>query len=101
MTSSADSPMPQKPSSGQTLRLRIPGRMPSWNAVLGLNHWRRLKLKHEQQDAFISALSLSENDSATRTICARSTCSTVSDIAVRFREMSQIKSLSKLPKGKP
>lgn len=75
--------------------MEIPGRIPSWNALLGMTHWKRIRAKKEQQENFISALSLGVNDSATRTILASSGCSTVSDIVARLREMSRKKSTLK------
>ena len=105
MNFSDDSPMPASPSSGPTLTLilslRIPGKIPSWNAILAMEHWGRSRLKKQIQDEFISALSLSENASSTLTICAKNTISTVSDIAELFREMSRTKSRSKPPSAKP
>lgn len=82
------------------LRLRIPGRIPSWNAVLSMSHWQRAKAKKQLQKEFISALSLSENASAIRTTFRKNGFSTVSDIAERFEAMSRIKSPSKRRKGK-
>lgn len=56
--------------------LRIPGRLPLWNAMLALSHWQRMKFKKGEQDKFMSALQAAENDSLTRTVFARSTFST-------------------------
>jgi hypothetical protein len=91
---------PKKQAMQQLLQLRIPGRLPSWNALLGMDHWARAKLKKSIQQDFISALSLSVNASSIPTILAKNGLSTVSDISVLFREMSQIKSHSKPAKGK-
>lgn len=88
------------PGKSLLLRLVVPGRIPSWNQLLGLSHWRRLKLKKAQQQAFISSLHLSENASATRIISRKNGLSIVSDIVALFQEMSRNCSPSKPGKGK-
>lgn len=102
MKSSADSQV-QAPTSllgTLILRLIVPGRLPSWNALLGMSHWQRLKEKKRHQREFISALSLSENASSIPIICARSGTLILSDIAELFKETSRTKSPSKRRKGK-
>ena len=84
-----------------TITLIIPGRLPSWNALLAMNHWRRAKEKQKVQAEFILALSRSENACATQTILARKGLLTVSDIAAQFQEMSRTKSRSKQANAKP
>ena len=84
-----------------TIKLIIPGRLPSWNALLAMNHWRRSKEKRRHQAAFISALSLSENASSIPIILALSGQSTLLGIAALFAETSRKKSPSKPSKGKP
>lgn len=96
--------MPPEPPSGQTgatliLKLSVPGNLPSWNELLGKSHWERLKIKKRVQAEFLSALNLSENASSIPIICQKSGCSTVSDIAVLFEEMSRTRSNSRPPKG--
>lgn len=82
------------------LRLRVPGRLPSWNALLAMHHWDRIKAKHQQQADFISALCLSVNASAIPTICRLSGCSTVFAIATLLRETSRTKSRLKSANAK-
>jgi hypothetical protein len=77
------------------LTLTIPGRIPSWNALLAMGHWQRAKAKKKIQDEFISALSLSANASAIPTILVRSGCSTLSGIAELFEMTRQRQSPSK------
>lgn len=57
---------------GQPLfSLTIPGKLPSWNEVLGMEHWTRKDLKKSIQAGFLSALRASAETSSTRTISAR------------------------------
>jgi len=59
--------------------LEIPVKLPSWNEILGMNHWRRKKFKDELAKGFLSALQASASDSSMRTTCARSIISTYVD----------------------
>ena len=58
-----------------SLSLTLTHPLPSWNAILGLGHWQRARLKKAIQDDFLSALRASADDSSTRTTSARSTLS--------------------------
>ena len=58
-----------------SLSLTLKHPVPSWNAILGLQHFSRAKLKKAIQDDFLSALRASADDSSTRTTSARSTLS--------------------------
>ena len=49
------------------ITLTIPGRLPSLNALLAMQHWSRHKFKAELATVFLSALRASENDSWMRT----------------------------------
>jgi hypothetical protein len=50
--------------------LTIPGRLPSWNTILGMQEWRRYQFKKELADAFLSALKASASDCSTKTTSA-------------------------------
>lgn len=58
-----------------SLSLTLKHPIPSWNAILGLGHWQRARLKKAIQDDFLSALRASADDCSTRTTSARSTLS--------------------------
>lgn len=58
-----------------SLSLTLKHPLPSWNAILGLGHWQRARLKKAIQDDFLSALRASVADCSTRTTSARSTLS--------------------------
>ena len=58
-----------------SLSLTLKHPVPSWNAILGLQHFSRAKLKKAIQDDFLSALRAIAADSSTRTTSARSTLS--------------------------
>lgn len=58
-----------------SLSLTLKHPIPSWNAILGLGHWQRARLKKAIQDDFLCALRASADDCSTRTISARSTLS--------------------------
>lgn len=62
--------------------LRIPGRLPLWNAMLGLSHWQRMKFKKQEQEKFLSALQAAAADWQTRTGCARNIFSIAADTMV-------------------
>ena len=58
-----------------SLSLTLKHPVPSWNAILGLQHFSRAKLKKAIQDDFLSALRASADDSSTKTTYAKSTLS--------------------------
>lgn len=75
--------------------LSIPGRLPSWNQVLALEHWGRAKLKEGIQTAFLSALRLSASDSLTRTTSAKNSMLIAADTLESYRGMLRAKRKSK------
>ena len=77
------------------MTLKIPGRLPSWNAILGMSRWQRLRLKHMIQAEFLSALRASAADSLTRTTSARSTMSIAADTLAAFLATRRRKQQSK------
>lgn len=81
-------------------RLLVPGKTPSWNAILSLGHWQRAKLKKQIAESFMSSLRASVNDSSMRTICAASTIQTYADTLESYQEMSLAKRKLRLAKKK-
>ena len=77
------------------------GRLPSWNALLAMNHWQRAKEKKKHLEEFISSLYLSENALSIPIMLALNGCSTVADASALLREMSTIKSRLKPRNAKP
>src|SRR5580704_4431953 len=64
--------------------LTIPGRLPSWNQILGMEQWARYQFKKELAESFLFALQQSERASLTGTTCAKNTTSIFS--ATHLRE---------------
>ena len=95
MTSPHNSASALSGSLKPMLRLVVPGRLPSWNALLSMHHWKRAKAKKAIQEEFLSALYLSENASSIQTILAVSGCSTLCVLRESFAAMSRTKSRSK------
>lgn len=91
MFKSETSGMPQAISLPEQpwLVIEIPGRLPSWNEILGMEQWARYKFKDEIQVAFLSALKACASDSSTRTTFARSIMSTAADTLASYRVMRQ------------
>lgn len=58
------------------IALEIPGRLPSWNEIIGMNRFTYTKFKRAQQDAFLSALYRSANAFSTRTTSQKKLLST-------------------------
>ena len=77
--SKADSPMPVQTSWLETPKapgrlifsMTIPGRLPSWNDILGMEQWARYDFKNELADSFLSELRRSAATSLTTTTAAR------------------------------
>ena len=68
---SVATPTQVKASSELIFRLVIPGRLPSWNAVLAMSHWQRKKFKDQIAKDFLSALEQSGNDCLTNPTFAK------------------------------
>lgn len=76
--------------------LTIPGRLPSWNDILGMEQWARYKFKKELSDVFMFALQQSERASSTGTISAKNTMSIFCAIHLReYLETAQQRRLSR------
>lgn len=61
------------------ISFRVPGRLPSWNQILGLEHWARYQLKEKLAEDFLRELRAIEGDSSMRITSAKSTISTFAD----------------------
>lgn len=83
------------PMNRITLKLIVPGRLPSWNALLALGHWQRAKLKKEIQSAFLSALRACDDDCSTKTTFAKSITSIAADTLESYVRMSREKQKSR------
>lgn len=71
--------IPSYPSVQKNGKIKMEPCVPSWNEILGLEHWGRQKKKLAIQRAFLSALQVSGNDLSTRTTSARNTLLTAAD----------------------
>lgn len=93
MNSEQDSPMPQQlsfdstPAKQATLvcRLTIPGRLPSWNEILGMEQWARYKYKQQIQDGFLYELRRLARDCSMRTTCAKNFWSIAADTLALYQ----------------
>jgi hypothetical protein len=80
------------------IRVVIPGRLPSWNEILGMEHWARAKFKSDIQDAFLSELRRSAADSSTKTTCARSIMSIAAATLESYQATQRAKRASRQAK---
>ena len=69
---------------GENLTLILPFKLPTWNALLAMNQWKRAKVRHWLHDA-ISLLSPTEGDSRTLTVSASRLCSMGLSIEAYYR----------------
>lgn len=81
--------------------LVVPGRLPSWNQILGMEQWARYQFKKELAAAFTFALEQSERASLTGTISAKNTTSIFSATHLReYLETAQQRRQSRSAKKK-
>ena len=66
-------------SSTMIFRLAMTGRLPSWNQILAMHHWKRKKFKDSTATEFLFALRLAAKDSLTKTTSAKNTMSIYAD----------------------
>ena len=69
--------------------------VPSWNDMLAMQSWARMRRKEEIQCAFLSALRASASDPSTTTTSAKNTLSIAADTLALYRETSLQKRKSK------
>jgi hypothetical protein len=93
-------PLPQPACEPNRFRIVIRHPLPSLNAVLGMGHWQRAKLKQWIQDSTLSALRASECDSSTRITSFRSGMSIPSDTLASYQMMRLKERESKQAKKK-
>jgi len=84
------------PKAGRLVfSITIPGRLPSWNAILGMEHWARYQFKKQLADAFLYELQRSARDCSTRTTLQRSIMLTYADTLALYLTTAQAKRKSK------
>lgn len=92
---------PEKKEGELIFSLTLPGRLPSWNEILGMQHWSRHTLKNQLASVFLYELNRSANDCSTKTICAASTLSiyavTLASYLQTRREQRRLRSAKKKP----
>ena len=79
--------------------ITIPGRLPSWNDILGMEQWARYKFKQELQKEFLSALRLSASDSSTLTTYAKNSMSIAADTLASYMETARLRRKLKSASG--
>jgi hypothetical protein len=80
------------------MRLVIPGRLPSWNALLAMGHWQRHKLKRETQESFLCALRAADDASLTSTTSVKSMWLIAADTLESYRATALAKRKLRLNK---
>lgn len=83
------------------LTLKILGRLPLWNQILAMHHWKRKKFKDAQMDDFLSALSVAASDLQMRTGCAKNMFWIAADTLASFQTTRRNSAKLKRAKGKP
>jgi len=92
-------PMPTRPGK-LIFEIEIPGRLPSWNDILGMEQWARYKFKRQLADVFLSALRASAAACSTKTTSVKNTMLTFADTLERYLVMKQAERKSRLDKKK-
>lgn len=87
----APTPLPTETPGELLFSLEIDGRLPSWNEILGMEHWARDKFKSQLQEDFLFALRQSAAGCLTKTICARSTLLTAAATLESYRETVRLR----------
>jgi hypothetical protein len=86
-------------SEQNIVRLKLPGRLPSWNEVLNMHYRERHQLKRKIQNEFLCVLRLYGTAFSTRTTSAKNTWSIAADTLASYLLTHQTKQKSKSPKG--
>ena len=84
----------------QPLKLTLPGRLPSWNQILAMNHWTRMKFKNQLASDFLCALRASASACSMKTTFAKNTMSTSADTLASYLETKRLKRASKRASAK-
>lgn len=88
------------PESEPLFKLTVPGRLASWNEILGMEQWQRYQFKEKLAQDFLCALRASESDSSMKTTCAANTTWTYSAILASYLQTRRELRRSKLAKKK-
>lgn len=79
--------------------LTVPGRLPSWNEVLGIEQWARYKFKQDLAKSFELSLRASAKDSSMTTTLQRNStltyCATLESYQAMRREQRRLRLLKK------
>lgn len=76
----------ETPKPGKLIfRMVLPGLLPSWNEMLGMEHWARAKFKGGLADNFEFLLRRVAKDSSTTTTHVKNSMSIYCDTLVSFR----------------
>lgn len=78
----------------------VDGRLPSWNDVLGMEHWSRHQLKKALQETFLSGLRQSDPTCSMKIIFAKNSMSIAADTLQSFMETARLRRELKLLKAK-
>lgn len=93
-----------EPTPAETLELvleiEVDGRLPSWNEILGMEHWARDKFKSQLQDDFLSSLHRCAADCSTKTTSAKSIMLTAAATLDSYRVMVRERRKSRRNKKK-
>lgn len=84
------------PPSEPIFEIEIPGRLPSWNEILGLEQWKRYAFKKELAAVFLSSLRATGADCSMKTTCAKNTMLTFAATLERYLATKQAERKSKL-----
>ena len=79
----------------EEVRLSIPGKLPSWNEILGMEYRKRDQFKKRIQATFLCALRASADASSMKTISARNIMSTAADTLDSYQATQREKRASK------
>lgn len=78
------------------LTIEIPGRIPSWNEILGMEHWERYRFKSKLRREFISGLRVFAQLCSMKTTSARNSiliaAATLESYDRMIRERQRLKS---------
>jgi len=88
-------PEPTQKPGKLIFSLTIPGKLPSLNELLGMEHWRRYQFKKELADVFMFALRQYESDCSTKIIRSPSTTLTFSATLACYLEMIRQRRISR------
>ncbi len=81
---------PEPEKKGELIfSLKVPGRLPSWNKLLAMEHWERNTFKKKLANDFLYALQASANTCLTRTTSVKNSYATYYATLVSYRETAR------------